>query len=288
MVQHMDSMITRMERLKVGPGQLGVYFLGQVGVALRGPDGVIYIDPYLTDSDGGGGTLPRTYPTPLDPHDVTNASAVLVTHEHIDHFDPQTLGPIAQASPDARFYGPHTCDFTKAGINAARITHPDVLAPFQIGSATVTALPSCHTELEYGARGFSYFGYRIEWNGVTLYHAGDTIIWDGDNPGLPDDPRFKPGLIGLLKDTPLDLAFVPINGRDYFRTRANLVGNTDHREAANLAEELDIRVIVPTHYDLIEGNTSDPSLFTGYLYGLNQARASKLMRPGELYLYQHE
>ena len=284
----MDDLIARMNRLTVGPGQLGVYFLGQVGVALRGPDGVIFIDPYLTDNDGDGGKLPRTYPSPLAPDEVTNAAAVLVTHEHIDHFDPATLGPIARASPGAYFYGPHPCDFSKAEIDPTRVTHPAVLTPFQVGSATVTALPSAHTELEYGPQGFSYFGYRIQWNGVTLYHAGDTVIWDGDDAGLPDDPRLKSGLLGLLKQTPLDLAFVPINGRDYFRTRANLVGNTDHREAAHLAEELDVRVIVPTHYDLIEGNTSDPSLFTGYLYGLNKNRFSKLMRPGELYLYQRE
>jgi L-ascorbate 6-phosphate lactonase len=39
---------------------------------------------------------------------------------------------------------------------------------------------------------------------------------------------------------------------------------------------------VPTHYDLIEGNTVDPGHFVSYLYDLNPMRTHKLLRPGEL------
>nr|MDP8944397.1 MBL fold metallo-hydrolase [Actinomycetota bacterium] len=96
----------------------------------------------------------------------------------------------------------------------------------------------------------------------------DTVVYDG--------------LIETLSAWDIDIAFVPINGRDYFRTGRGIIGNTDFRETAELAETLDIGLIVPTHYDLIEGNTADPGHFVSHLYSLNPMRGHKLLRPGEL------
>jgi hypothetical protein len=43
------SLVRRMDELEVLPDSLGFYRLGQVGVAVKGPDGVIYVNLYLTD-----------------------------------------------------------------------------------------------------------------------------------------------------------------------------------------------------------------------------------------------
>jgi L-ascorbate 6-phosphate lactonase len=265
------GLIGRIDALEVGGRSLAFWGLGQVGVAIKGPTGVLYVDPYLTDSDGEGGSLPRTFPPPLAPAEATNASAVLLTHAHIDHTDPDTILPLSTASPEAQFVAPFTSRDTlvEAGLDENRIFVPEVGEPFEISGATVTAVPSAHTELEYDPeRGYPYLGYVIEWNDVTVYHAGDTVVYDG--------------LVETLSAWDIDLAFVPINGRDYFRTNRNIIGNTDFREAAELAETLDIGLIVPTHYDLIEGNTADPGHFVGHLYALNPMRPHKLLRPGEL------
>jgi len=40
--------------------------------------------------------------------------------------------------------------------------------------------------------------------------------------------------------------------------------------------------MVPTHYDLIEGNTADPGHFVSHLHSLNSMRGHKLLRTGEL------
>ena len=268
------SLIERMNGLDVISQSLGLYGLGQVGVAIKGPDGVIYVDPYLTDYGGEEGRLHRNLPPPIKPEEVTNASYVLVTHEHADHFDPETLLPIASASPQARFYGPHTCDFSSAGVDPERASVPEVGRAFDAGSARVTAIPSAHTELEQSDAGHPYIGYVIEWNGVTIYHTGDTVIYDG--------------LIASLRRWRIDVMFVPINGRDYFRTAQGIIGNTDFREAAELAEALDVTLTVPTHYDLIAGNTQNPAYFVDYLYQLNPNRRYHLLRPGELYYYVEE
>ena len=265
------GLIGRLDALEVGARSLAFWGLGQVGVAIKGPTGVLYVDPYLTDSDGEGGSLPRTFPPPLLPAEVTNASAVLLTHVHIDHTDPDTVLPLSEASPEASFVAPFTSRDTlvEAGLDEVRIVVPEVGEPLEVSGATVTAVPSAHTELEYDPeRGYPYLGYIIELNGVTVYHAGDTVVYDG--------------LVETLSAWDIDLAFVPINGRDFFRTRRNIIGNTDFRETAELTEILDIGLIVPTHYDLIEGNTADPGHFVSHLYAMNPTRPHKLLRPGEL------
>jgi L-ascorbate metabolism protein UlaG (beta-lactamase superfamily) len=265
------DLIGRMDALDVGGRSLALWGLGQVGVAIKGPTGIVYVDPYFTDSDGAGGSLPRTYPPPLSPGEVTNASAVLLTHDHIDHTDPDTVLPLAGSSPRARFVAPFTSRDTlaEAGLEESRITVPEVGEPLEVAGARVTAIPSAHTELEHDPeRGYPYLGYVVEWNGVTLYHAGDTVIYEG--------------LIETLSAWSIDVALVPINGRDFFRTSRNIIGNTDFREVAELTETLDFGLIVPTHYDLIEGNTADPGHFVSFLYGLNPMRPHKLLRPGEL------
>lgn len=261
----------RIRSLEVGTGALGFWGLGQVGVAIKGPGGVLYVDPYLTDSDGEGGTLERTFPPPLRPEEVTGADAVLLTHDHIDHTDPGTLLPISVASPAASFVAPFTSRDTlvEAGLDEDRIIVPGVGEPVEVAGAKVTAIPSAHTELEHDVgRGYPYLGYVVEWNGVTVYHAGDTVVYDG--------------LIETLSAWKVDVAFVPINGRDYFRTTQGIVGNTDFREAAELAEALDFGLTVPTHYDLFAFNGADPGHFVSYLYDLNPMRRHKLLRPGEL------
>jgi L-ascorbate 6-phosphate lactonase len=287
------NIVRRMEGLEIIPNALGLYYFGQVSVAIQGPDGVLYIDPYLTDFDwSSGGKLPRVFPSPLEPGDVTNATGVLVTHDHADHFDPKSLEPISKSSPNARFFGTHRCDFQRWGIPGDRVAYPKPLEPFWIGSAKITAVPSAHYRLEIEEGGWGYFGYVVQWNGVTVYHAGDTIIWDDKNPELerlPANDPLRAGLLEVLKGWKIDVGFLPINGRDYFRENVeNMTGNTDVREVVRMAQDLNIGTVIPTHYDLFAANQEAPGRFVDALYQLDPNRRSKVMRPGELYYFVRE
>src|SRR3712207_591450 len=145
------DLIGRIDALDVGANSLAFWGLGQVGVAIKGPGGVVYVDPYLTDSDGEGGSLPRTFPPPLAPAEITNATAVLLTHVHIDHTDPDTVLPLSAASSEARFVAPFTSGDTlvEAGLDGDRIVVPEVGEPVEVAGARITALPSSHPELEH-------------------------------------------------------------------------------------------------------------------------------------------
>ncbi|MBB6100192.1 L-ascorbate metabolism protein UlaG (beta-lactamase superfamily) [Deinobacterium chartae] len=258
-------MLSRFLSLEVLPGSLALLGLGQVGVALRGPGGLILIDPFLTDA----GELGRAYPPPVDPAELGGVSAALISHDHPDHFDPATLEAVGRASPQARFYGPHTLDLASVGLED-RLASVDAGETLEVAGARVHVIASAHERLERSERGHPYLGFVLEWNGVTVYHAGDTVPFDG--------------LLETLSRWKLDAAFVPINGRDYFRGKANLKGNFDAREAVALAEALDIGLVIPTHFDLLPFNGANPAHFVDELQRVNPARRFHLLRPGELFL----
>src|SRR5438034_813679 len=82
------------------PHNVAMWWLGQASIALRGAGVTLYFDPFFSDHPD------RLVPPPFAPAMAAPADYVLCTHEHVDHFDPQTLHGLAQASPHARFVVP--------------------------------------------------------------------------------------------------------------------------------------------------------------------------------------
>lgn len=274
------DLIAQMDALSVPPGALAIWALGQMGFALKGSgDGLIYLDPYLTGKlkheAAPDEIFYREFPPPLAPGEVTNARAVLCSHEHLDHTDAGTIGPIATASPQATFVltGWSHAIADAAGIPPERRLVPRVGQPFHLGDARVTALPSAHYQVQEDAgRGHRWLGFLIEWNGVTLYHSGDTIIY--------------PGYVETLKAHPrADVAIVPVNGRDAYRDSLGIVGNLLPLEAAWLARELGWDVLIPGHNDLFIGNCIGAGELPDAIRRFNPRQKMHVLQPGELYLY---
>ena len=63
----------------------------------------------------------------------------------------------------------------------------------------------------------------------------------------------------------IDLAFLPINGRDAKRLAANCIGNMTYQEAADLAGGLAPGAVIPAHYDMFAGNSADVQQFARYM-----------------------
>ncbi len=148
------DLIAQMNNLRVPSGALAIWGLGQMGVAIKGNgDEIVYVDPYLT----GAMRTPtstefgvREFPPPVQPGEITNAAYVLCSHEHSDHTDIGTLGPMALASPQAKFVitGWSQPLLDKANIDPARRVVPAVMQPVQLGSFRLTATPSAHYTVE--------------------------------------------------------------------------------------------------------------------------------------------
>jgi L-ascorbate 6-phosphate lactonase len=236
-------------KLRLGAGQVALWWLGQAGFALRGGDTTVLIDPFLSSGHN------RLVPRPFAPEQASGVDAILCTHEHIDHLDADSLPALATASPDARVVVPEpiVSQVTDLGIAPERIIGAQPERPVQLGGVIVHPLPACHgvdvvdaysfgRELSQGR--YRFLGYLVEAGGVRVYHAGDTLVYEG----IRDWLRYPP-----------DVALLPISGRDHYRESQNIVGTMDHREAAQLATALDVGLLVPVHYDMFAINPGFPA-----------------------------
>jgi len=231
-------------------GQGAFWWLGQHTFIVKVSGKIIYIDPWFAPWEA------RQTPTLLDYSEGQHADIVLVTHGHGDHLCPETLKQMVSASPNAIFVCPRTEAHRlreEAGVPDNRIRPIDAGGVIEIEGAKITAIKSKHETFdEHLEHGFPYLGYVVEIGGVTFYHAGDTIMYDGLLTTLQQWKHF-------------DAMFLPINGRDAVRFKANCMGNFTFQEAAELAGELKPSVAVPAHYDMFIGNQEDPTKFVDFL-----------------------
>src|SRR5262249_12896646 len=147
----------------------------------------------------------RQTPPLLDFEELTNADVVLVTHDHGDHLCPGSLRALSIQSPECQFVGPRTARqrmLADCGIPEDRLVSLSADEVTEIGQFRVTAIKGKHEFFDEDPDlGFPWLGYVMEADGFTLYHAGDTIMYEGLLTTLRRWPKF-------------DVMFLPINGRD--------------------------------------------------------------------------
>lgn len=266
---------------RVPYGMIAVWGLGQASFVLKGGSDIVYIDPFVMGDDLVESRLgiSRSYPAPIGPEHIDNADYCLITHEHADHLDPIAIAAMAKAKPDTLFMAPACCsdELLAQGVPRDRLVVADTRRSHgeNDGGVVITPVPAAHEELETDERGYHrYVGYLIRMNGVTVYHAGDTVIYDG--------------LAERLRGEEIQLALLPINGRDAFRNGRHIVGNMNYREAAELAHLAGFDMTVPMHYDLFAGNAERPGYFVDYVYDHYPQLPIHVIARGERYLYVTE
>ena len=244
-------------------GSVAFWWLGQHSVVLKLAGKVIYIDPYLKPDDR------RRVGPPLTPEQVTHADLVLLTHDHGDHIDPFAVPGIAKASPAARFVASrrHRERLLGLGVGESRLTLMDPDERVECDGVAVTALKAKHEFFENDERGWPYLGFVVESGPVAVYHAGDTLVYDGLKTSLE---RWR-----------LTAMFLPINGRDAARYRRNTLGNMTYQEAADIAGELAPGIVAPMHYEMFAHNSEDPGKFLDYLHAKFPGQQAWVGRHGE-------
>lgn len=262
------ELVAEIDARKVPGNSLAIWWLGQASFVVKGAGLTIYVDAFLSLNPD------RLVPPAMAPDEVTNADVVLCSHDHDDHLDTGALPGIVQSSPRARVFVPGVArqKVIDLGVEPERVIVPPTDEPLQLGPLTLIAIPAAHEELSYTSEhGHEFLGFIVKLNGVTLYHSGDSVVYDG--------------LIERLLTHEVDVALLPINGRDYFRLRSGCIGNMNYREAADLAAVARVDTVIPMHYDMFALNTEPPGNFVNYIRTVYPAQKHHVMARSEGFLY---
>ena len=123
---------------------------------------------------------PGTFTMPLT--EVRDVVAVVITHEHPDHWTPEQLDRVLAMSPDAKIYGPQ-------GVAIAASAYPVIV----VGDGD---------EITAGAFDLKFFGSRH-----AVIHSSIPVI---DNVGVMiDDTLFYPGDSFTIPPVEVDTLAVP-------------------------------------------------------------------------------
>jgi L-ascorbate 6-phosphate lactonase len=240
-----------------------IWWLGHSGFILKYQDIVFYIDPCLSDLPG----RTRTLDPPLRADQAINADMILCTHKHAGHMDPGSLPAMIAASPRSKIVMPKSAaeHALSIGIPYQRMTTTDSdlrVEYFKSGLyARVYAVPSAHPTLDYTPiGGYPNLGYIIRFGDVNIYHAGDCKLYDG--------------IVDRLRPYAVSVAMLPIDGS----------GNFEVGEAAQLAEDIGVRWLVPMHYGTFAGQPADATRFIDHMLGFRPSTGFKVFQPGERWI----
>jgi L-ascorbate metabolism protein UlaG (beta-lactamase superfamily) len=217
-------------------------WLGHAGFAVGFADILFIVDPYL--------------PANLPP----DADLILCTHAHQRHMHAPTLKSMLEGSPHAKVVVPKSAaeQARDAGVPFERMTTTDAglrVEYFKNGQyGRVYAAPSAHPDLDWTPLGgYPYLGYLMRFGPYTVYHAGDSVLYDK--------------LAANLRPYNVTAALLPVGGKNF--------GISD---AAALASEIGAKWVIPMHYEDASG---DVDRFINHMLGFHPEQRFKVFERGE-------
>lgn len=192
---------------------------------------VLYFDPYLIQNA------------------VHDADFIFITHEHYDHFEPESIAKIKKET--TRLIAPKS--MKKKALDEAGIASENCLfyEPGEIHEAdgiVIETIPAYNKLKPFHTKSRKWQGYVVEMDGIRYYVAGDT--------DMNED----------IKKVNCDVAMIPIGG---FYTM-------DWKQAAAYIAQLKPKAAIPTHYGSIVGNQSDGEDFKKMLGSLDDGILAEL------------
>jgi len=252
-------------------GGFRVWWLGQSGFLLQWQGVHVLLDPYLSDSltkKYSQTDKPHVRLTELviDPARLSFVDIVTSTHNHSDHLDAETLSPILAANSRVKLViaeANRAFVADRLKIDASVAIGLDDGTSVEISGSRFSGIASAHEALDRDEWGRAkYLGYVLQFGGWTIYHSGDTVRYEG--------------MSEKLRPFKIDVALLPINGRAVER---RVPGNLFGREAAQLARDIEAKLVIPCHFEMFEFNTASPDEFVDQCRKLGQP--FKVLRCGE-------
>jgi L-ascorbate metabolism protein UlaG (beta-lactamase superfamily) len=266
-----ESFLADVKRAAEEPDTLHIWWLGQSGFLVHRNQYFLLLDPYLSES------LTNKYARTDKPHvrmtervvapEALNFIHVVTSsHNHTDHLDAETLIPLREVNPALQMIIPEA---NREFVAERLKTDPgwplgsDDGTTLELWDFTITGVASAHEALERDEAGrCKYLGYVVRIGPRTLYHSGDTVLYEG--------------MAEKLRPFGVDVALLPINGA---RPERRVAGNLNGRESALLAKTMGAKLVVPCHYEMFEFNTTSTDEFVDEASRIGQSY--RLLRAGE-------
>ncbi|MEZ0106687.1 L-ascorbate metabolism protein UlaG (beta-lactamase superfamily) [Catenulispora sp. EB89] len=125
-------------------------------VSLVGDRGRIVIDPGALTPDADAA--------------VAAAEAVLITHEHFDHFDEELIAKALEARPELRVYGPESVVGRWTQARRGQVTAVVAGDEFTVGGFQVAVFGDLHALIHRDMPRVTNVGYFLDGR---VYHPGD-------------------------------------------------------------------------------------------------------------------
>ena len=173
------------------------------------------------------------YIDPFKIDDETHdADFILITHDHYDHFSSEDIAKVKKDTTVLVVPEKMEAKAVKeSGIKEIETVKPGTY--HEIGNLELETIPAYNLLKPFHPKAAGWVGYILKINGKRIYIAGDT---DATKEA---------------KEVICDIALVPIGG----------TYTMDAKKAAELVNEINPEVAIPTHYGSIVGKLSDAKVF---------------------------
>lgn len=172
---------------------------------------VLYFDPFNVEEET---------------HD---ADVIFITHEHFDHFQPESIAKIKNAN--TVIVAPASMEKqirAESGVANVELRAPGTT--HKLNDLLIETIPAYNGFLKpFHPKSKEWQGYIVEMDDVRYYVAGDTDVNDD------------------IKKVKCDVAIIPIGGKF----------TMDKKQAAEYITELGPKAVIPTHYGAVVGNLTD-------------------------------
>lgn len=241
-------------------GKIAIFWLGQAGFLIKTASGFnICIDPYFSNHvmhtlNNIG--FKRMSPAPCNADDIA-FDALLISHEHGDHFDIEAIAPM-MANGKTQIYT--NCivagRMEKMGLDMSRVHILKKGNETDIGECRLMAV-----DCDHGNSCPEALGFILDFGFTKVYYAGDTApTWER---------------LSLPMELNPEIALLPINGA---------YGNLDGFQAAEYAGKLGCKICVPCHFWTFPLHHGDPQQIIDSIAEKAPGCELKLLCQGEYFI----
>lgn len=173
----------------------------------------------------------------LDPfrikEETKDADVIFITHSHYDHFSEDDINKVKNDNTKIIITNDLMDRTLELGFKEENITVVVPSDSYKVSNIEIKTIPAYNTNKEFHPKENNWVGYILKLEEKNIYVAGDTDIIEEN------------------KDIKCDIALIPVGG----------TYTTDYKEAAELVNIINPKIVIPMHYAELVGTKEDAIKF---------------------------